>query len=363
MSEIDNLRKKIDDIDKQMAALFEERMNVAYDIGMYKKKNGLPILDADREKKIIKNNSKYITKPELRRYYEEFLVDMMHISKVYQQKQMEGLRIAYSGIEGSFASIAASKIMPLAQRISFGSFTDAYESVKNNECDIAVLPIENSFAGEVGQVMDLMFNGDLVVRGVYELPISHCLLGPDDSTRDSIKTVVSHPQALSQCNKYIERHHLKMIPFENTAVAAKEVAQKNDISVGAIASMLTAKLYGLKVLDYDINDSKDNITRFAVLQKDNGEANDKTDNTFILMFTVKNAAGTLARAISVMGEHGFSMRVIRSRPLKKKNWQYYFYAEVEGKVDSKGAEAMLNHLKEECEYIKVIGTFKPGIRL
>ena len=363
MEKIEELRKNIDVIDRKMAELFEERMNMSYEIGMYKKQNGIPILDREREKKILKNNIKYINKPEFRGYYEEFMNELMHVSKVYQQKQMGDIRIAYSGIEGSFASVAASKIMPMAQRISYGSFADAYASVASNECDFAVLPIENSFAGEVGQVTDLLFSGELVIKGVYELPVTHCLLGPENSTRDSVKTVISHPQALSQCNKYIERNHLKTIPYENTAIAAKEVADKNDITVGAIAGMSTAKLYGLKILDYEINDSKDNITRFAVVKKDNGEPVDPQDNTFVLMFTVKNAAGTLARAISVMGMHGFSMRVIRSRPLKKKNWQYYFYAEVEGNVKSKDTEAMLDDLKKECGLIKIIGSFRPGIKL
>ncbi|MCR4788810.1 MAG: chorismate mutase [Lachnospiraceae bacterium] len=363
MERIEELRKNIDEIDKKMAALFEERMKVSYGIGMYKKANGIPVKDVEREKKVIKNNSKYIKDPSIRGYYEEFITDIMHISKVYQQKQMGDIRISYSGIEGSFASIACSKIMPMAQRISYGSFADAYDAVVKNECDMAVLPIENSFAGEVGQVTDLIFGGDLVITGIYELPISHCLLGPENSTRDSIKTVISHPQAISQCNKFIERNHLRTIPYENTAIAAKEVADRNDITMGAIASISTAKLYGLKILEYDINDSKDNITRFAVLKKYNGEPADPKDNTFILMFTVKNAAGTLARAISVMGEHGFSMRVIRSRPLKKKNWQYFFYAEVEGKISSKSAEAMIADLKKECEFIKIIGTFNPGVKL
>lgn len=271
------------------------------------------------------------------------------------------IRASYSGIEGSFAHIATTKIAPDAEYLHFKNFKDAYEATVSGKSDLTVLPIENSMAGEVGQVMDMLFTGPLMVDGIYELPVTHCLLGVKGSKLEGIKQVISHPQALEQCEKFIEGHKLLKTSFENTARAAREVANLKDKSVAAIASVDTAKLYGLKVLKKAINDSKDNTTRFAVLKRKEDVTPDRPDHdSFILLFTVKHEAGALARAIGVLAVFGYNMRVIRSRSLKKKNWQYYFYTEIEGKADTKNAEKMLKILKGECKSVKVLGTYKPG---
>ena len=289
---------------------------------------------------------------------------MLDISKKYQHRLSEGLRVAYSGIEGSFASICAGRIFPEASRIPYKCFADAYNAVRSGECDLAVLPIENSYAGEVGQVADLMFDGDLFINGVYELPVSQCLLGVPGATVDTIRTVISHPQALDQCAGFIRKHGYEVIQAENTARAAKQVADRGDVTVGSIASVETADLYGLNIIDHDINESSQNTTRFAVFSKSaDSMKNDDEYSTFILMFTIRNEAGTLAETLSILGRYGYSMRVIRSRPLKDRNWQYYFYTEVEGRLSSENGEKMLADLKKNCEFFKVLGTYKPGTRV
>ncbi|MBR5896215.1 MAG: bifunctional chorismate mutase/prephenate dehydratase, partial [Lachnospiraceae bacterium] len=270
-------------------------------------------------------------------------------------------KAAYSGIEGSFAHIATKKIVPEAETLHFKIFKDAYEATVSGKSDVTILPIENSMAGEVGQVMDMLFTGPLCVEGIYELPVTHCLLGVKGSKLENITQVISHPQALEQCEKFIESKKLLKTSFENTARAAREVANRKDKTVAAIASEETAKLYGLKVLKKAINDSKDNTTRFAVLKrKEDVNPNRKDHDSFILLFTVKHEAGALARAIGVLALFGYNMRVIRSRSLKKRNWQYYFYTEIEGKPDTKNGQKMLKILKGECKCVKVLGTYKPG---
>ena len=363
MNQMDEIRSNIENIDKQMAALFEERMQCSAKVAAYKKEHGLPILDKEREKVLIAKNTGYIQNSEFEVYYKDFFESILDISKNYQHILMEGLKVDYSGIEGSFASISAERILPEAKRISYGSFSEAYNAVCEGECDFAVLPIENSYAGEVSAVTDLMFKGDLHVNGVYELGVSQCLLGGKEATLESIKTVISHPQALDQCNEYIKKHGLKSQSAENTAVAAKGVSEANDPTVAAIASKEAAKLYGLTILDYDINESAQNTTRFAVFSKKGKNMGEKESGTFILMFTVKNEAGALSSAIEILAKHGFNMRVIRSRPLKNENWQYYFYTEVEGNPDSESGKEMLRDLKSECDTVKIIGTYRPDARI
>lgn len=363
MNEMQEARAKIGAIDKEMADLFEKRMECAEVIANYKSRQGLQIYDAKRETELLQRNMGYVEKMELRPYYKQFMQNVMDVSKSYQRMIIQGVRIAYSGIEGSFASIAASRLFPEGHLVPCKSFKDAYEQVSKGECNLAVLPIENSYAGEVSQVMDLMYEGDLFINGVYGLRVAQNLLGVPGSSISSIKKVISHPQALAQCEDYIYTHELESVQAVNTAMAAKEVADLNDPTVAAIASKETADIYGLTLLDHDINKDLMNTTKFAVFSN-NMETSVNTDsNTFILMFTVKNEAGGLAGALNVMGAHGFSMRVLRSHPLKTAQWQYYFYAEVDGKVSTEEGAAMLKQLKAYCGTVKVLGTFKPDVEI
>ena len=272
-------------------------------------------------------------------------------------------RIAYSGIEGSFASIAAGKIDAGAERVAFGSFKEAYDAVVSGDCDIAVLPIENSYAGEVGQVTDLMYSGELVIDGIYELPVIHCLLGVEGSSEETVKKVISHPQALEQCRGYIEDHKYKSVVCENTAVAARQVSEKGDVKTAAIASIETASLYGLKVIRQAINESNANTTRFAVFKKKDDKKSFCKGNHSILMFTTQDEAGALAKVLSILGVFGYNMKVIRSRPLKDVNWHYYFYTEIEGVFDCEDGQTALKALKRACDFYKVVGVFTPGLTI
>lgn len=174
-------------------------------------------------------------------------------------------KIAYSGVEGAFAHIVAKRIFPDELYVSFPGFREAYEAVVSGECDIAVLPTENSYAGKVKEVADLMEEGKLKVIEIHSFPIIQNLLGIRGSRLNDIKTVISHPKALEQCDDYIRAHGLTAIPSTNTAIAAKEVIDRRDMSLAAIASLETAARYGLKVLDEKINTRDDNKTTFAVL--------------------------------------------------------------------------------------------------
>lgn len=356
-NKLEEARKIINSVDEQMAKLFAERMRAAETVYEHKKEYGLPILDQKRENEVIERNSSYVEDEILKGYYIDFLKNMMSISRAYQHRLQNGLKVAYSGVEGAFAHIAAGRIFPNGNRVSYGDFKAAYDSVVKGESDVAVLPIENSYAGEVGQTMDLIFSGELFINGIYELEIHQNLLGVQCATVEDIKKVTSHPQALSQCHDYIEMRNFKTEQANNTALAAKTVAEANDKSLGAIASRETAEIFGLKVLEANINKSGENTTRFAVLSKVG--AKDSTLSSTVLMLTVKHEAGSLAKAISIIGQYGYNMTALRSRPMKKHSWQYYFYIEIDGTVDNENGKKMLEELKEVCDQTKVAGTFAP----
>lgn len=268
-------------------------------------------------------------------------------------------KIAYSGIPGAFAYISAVHIFPDDELVSYMNFNEAYDAVVKDECEYAVIPIDNSYSGEVTPVMDLLFYGDLKINGVYSLPVVQNLLGVEGSTVDGIKRVISQSKALEQCDKYIRDHDFEMVQSNNTARAAKEVAELNDVNTAAIASIETAKLYGLKVLEEHINERNDNTTRFVVLSKNEGQVpNTDEDDSFIMIFTVPNIAGSLVEALSVIGKHDFNMKVVHSRPIKDYIWQYYFYVEIEGVVNTKKGQEMTEELNGICSMLKVLGPVK-----
>jgi chorismate mutase/prephenate dehydratase len=356
-NKLEKARKIINEVDAKMAELFVERMRAAELVYEHKKEFGLPILDQKREDAVIEKNSALIEDDVLKEYYIDYLKQVMSISRAYQYRMQSGLKVAFSGVEGAFAHIAAGKIFPEGNCVSYGDFKAAYDAVVRGECEAAVIPIENSYAGEVGQTIDLIFSGSLFINGIYELDIHQNLLGLQCATVEDIKKVTSHPQALSQCSDYIEMRGFKTENSNNTALAAKMVATAEDKSLGAIASFETAKLYGLKIIEANINKSAENTTRFAVLSKAKATAPNLTST--VLMFSVKHEAGSLANAIGIIGKYGYSMTALRSRPLKKHSWQYYFYAEIDGTLDTEIGQKMIDELNCVCDQLKIAGTFAP----
>ena len=183
------------------------------------------------------------------------------------------------------------------------------------------------------------------------------LLGLPTASVEDVKRVISHPQALGQCHDYIKLRGFATEESNNTALAAKAVAEAGDKTLGAIASTETASIYGLKVIEANINKSGENTTRFAVLSKVKA-ATPSLPNT-VLMFAVKHEAGSLAAAIEIIGRYGYNMTALRSRPMKKHSWQYYFYVEIDGTVDTDSGKRMLEELNTVCDRLKVAGGFAP----
>ena len=360
-NKLEEARAIINEVDAQMAELFVKRMKAAEMVFEYKKEFGLPVLDAKREALVVERNSALVTDNVLKEYYVDHLKHMMSVSRAYQYRMQNGLKVAYSGVEGAFAHIAAGRIFPESTRVSCRDFKAAYDAVFNGECDVAVLPIENSYAGEVGQTIDIIYSGSLYINGIYELEVHQNLLGIPGAKIENIKKVISHPQALSQCHDYIKLRGFATEDASNTAVAAKAVAEMQDNTLGAIASVETAELYGLEVLQSNINQSSENTTRFAVLSKVRASSPSLTSS--VLMFIVKNEAGALANVINIISKYGYNMTALRSRPLRKHSWQYYFYIEIDGAADSDEGRRMLEELGKVCDQLKVAGSFAPHIQI
>ena len=360
MNELEVSRKEITRIDAEMAKLFEERMQVCQAIAAYKKEHGLSIRDCSREADLINRNRRLIQSSDVESYYVQFLQKTIDLSCDYQSRLIHGMRVTYCGVEGAFAYIAAKRMFPEAELVAFSDFAEAYQAVERGEYDCAVLPLENSSAGEVGTVMDLLFSGSLYVNQVVDLPVLHNLMAVEGADLDGIRTVVSHPQALQQCADYIRRRGWETRAYSNTALAAKYVKESDDPTLAAIASDETASIFGLKLLDTGINDSKINSTRFAAFSRSQNRpvtVKKREDENFILAFTVQNEAGALAQTLNIIGAHGFNMRNLRSRPMKDLQWSYFFYIEAEGNINNENGQDMLRELSAVCAKLRLVGTY------
>ncbi len=357
MADLTQAREIINEVDKEIAILFERRMDAARMVAEYKKERGLQVTDAQREEELIFRNSHLIDNEEYRQYYVSFLRETIEISKKFQHRLLDGMKVSFSGVEGAFANIAANRIFPDATTVPHADFKSAYEAVVNGECDCAVLPVENNYNGDVGQVMDLAFFGPLYINGIYDIEIVQNLLVNKGTTMDQIKQVISHPQALGQCAEYIRKHGFEPVEAVNTAVAAKMVAESGRNDLAAIGSDEAAERYGLRKIRSRINESNINTTRFAVFTKTPKSTDDK-DKQFVMLFTVNNEAGSLSKAMQVIGKYGFNLRALKSRPTKDLIWSYYFYAEGEGNIHSPEGEQMLREMQTCCNNLKVVGSFE-----
>ena len=355
-SDIAEARKNIDRIDREMAELFAERMQAAAVVAAYKEEHGLPVEDKAREAEMIARNTERLP-PAYRPYYRNFLVGTITESKRYQRLLVSGLRVAYSGVEGAFAHVATMRIFgEPGEKVACPDFATAYRSVESGACHCAVLPIENSYAGDVGQVMDLAWRGSLTISGIYDLPLSQCLLAKPGVTLAEVREVVSHPQALAQCQPYLQRQGWIQTTAVNTAVAARTVAAGERREVAVIAARETADLYGLQVLENDINEQKSNTTRFAVFSPAACEIK-PSDNHFVLLFSCKNQPGALGDAISVISRHDYNLKCLKSHPTGVENWAYYFYAEGEGNLGTEAGQTMRRELERVCNSVRVLGSF------
>lgn len=359
MNELEKSRREIDEIDRSLARLFCRRMESVKNVALYKSAHGLPVFDEEREAQVLERAAGRVDDPLLRSYYVLFVRDMMEIAKKYEHNILEGQKVSFSGIAGGFSEIAARSLFPDARRLSCRDFEETYKAVVSGECDCAVLPVENSYAGEVGQVIDLIYSGSLYITQMLELEVTQNLVGLPDSSTEDIKEVISHPQALAQCDRYIKEHGFGQSTAENTAVAAQLVSKRKDKSLAAIASEETAALYGLRVLEPHINRSSRNTTKFAVLSRAAARFADGENGLHsLLLLTVNHEAGSLAKAIAVIGKYGYNMITLRSRPSGKKRWSYYFYIEIEGDLFEDGAKEMLEELRSYCSDLRVAGAYR-----
>lgn len=354
MTKLENARKSINVCDENIAKFFEDRMHAVEDVIAYKMENNLPVFDGGREKEVIEKNLSKIKDETLRPYYQDMIIQMMRISKEYQNAILHRGIYGYQGTKGAFSHIATSRLFPSGKQQNYSRFEDVFKAVENHEIEKGVLPFENSTTGEVGEIFDLLYKYDVKISSLYDLKVEQNLMGLKGASLADIKRVYSKMEAIEQCENALSHFDFELVPYANTALAAKLVSESGDKSIGAIAAKESADEYGLDILLENINSSSDNVTRFIVIEN----TLPKESDIVMAMFTVSHESGALAKIMQIVAQHGLNMTSIRSRACKDKSWQYYFYMEVEGNITDENLTRCFAECSNHCEQFKVIGCVK-----
>ncbi len=370
------IRDEIDVIDKEIERLFEERMKLCEGVAEYKIANGKAVLDPAREKQKI-DKIKSLAHGEFNeKGAEEIFKQIMAISRKLQYQilakhnlmseiaftevesiKKDNVKVVYQGVEGAYAYEAMIKYFGEdVDNYNVETWKDAMEEVKCGNADYAVIPIENSTAGSVSEVYDLLAHYDNYIVGEVDIKISHMLLGLPGAKVTDIKTVYSHPQALMQCNGFLdENRQWQTVSLKNTAVSAKKVKEDGDVSQAAIASRIAAKLHGLSILEEGINRNDKNTTRFIVVCNKN--IYEKGANTVTVCFEIAHETGSLYNILSHFIYNNVNMTRIESRPVEGKNWEYRFIVDVEGNLGEPAVKNALRGINEEAINLKVLGNY------
>ncbi len=373
--ELKDYREKLDAIDDRMAELFRERMETVKQVADYKKANGVPVMAAGRERDILYRVTGLVG-GELEEYTKILWSTLLELSRDYQENRLttgesplcRGILaaadstgefptravVACQGVEGAYSQIACDKLFPLSQIMYFGRFEGVFRAVEAGMCRYGILPIENSSAGSVTEVYDLMEKYNCKIVRSLKLKVEHCLLARPGVAMKDVKEVVAHEQALDQCGDFLKASGVKITVFSNNAAAAKYVSESGRNDLAAIASANCADLYGLKVLSDHIANSDHNYTRFICISK-TMEIYEGADRiTFVT--SASHRPGSLYSLIAKFATRGLNISKLESRPIPGKDFEFRFYFDVEASVKSKDTQTVLSQLEKE-DFFTFLGAY------
>lgn len=370
------LRKQIDSIDSSIVELYEKRMEISKQVAEYKIENGKQVFDKEREQQKIAA-VKALTHNEFNRHgVEELFEQIMSISRKLQYQMLtengsmgrlpfigvdeletKKARVVFPGAEGAYTQAAMQEFFgDEINSFHVETFRDAMVAIEEGRADFAVLPIENSTAGIVSEIYDMLVEFENYIVGEQIIKIEHCLMALPGTKMEDIKTVYSHPQSLMQSAGYLREHpEWQQISLKNNAFAAIKVAEGNDKTQAAIASEYAAKTYGLEVLEKGVNDLKNNSTRFIVVT--NQKIFKKDANKISICFEIDNESGALYKMLSHFIYNNLNMNKIESRPLEGRNWEYRFFIDFDGNLSDSAVKNALRGLRDEARNMKILGNY------
>lgn len=376
MRSLEELRNELDRIDPQIIQLYEERMSVCEEVGEIKIEEGRKVFDRNREQQKLAQVTREAKDPFYKKGLTELFEQLMSQSRKLQYQLLtkkgalgrlpfigvdeldwKNSRVVFQGTDGAYSQAAMHKFFSKdVNSFHVQTFRDAMEAIEEGSADFAVLPIENSSAGMVSEMYDLLEEFENYIVGEVILPINHYLVGTENTTLESIERVYSHPQALMQCSKFLDRHgSWQQIGAANTAVAAKKILNENDPTQAAICSEHAAEIYGLKILEEKINHNHNNSTRFIVVT--NQKIFLKKAQRISICFEVAHESGTLYHLLSHFIYNDLNMTKIESRPIEGKTWEYRFFVDFEGNMGDAAVKNAIRGLREESKSLKILGNY------
>ena len=377
MSELKDYRADIDSIDEQIICLFEKRMKISEAVADYKLRTGMEVLDSAREAKKIDSAARQAHDSFNAQGIRELFSQIMAISRKKQYQilaahgigtgdgfdlidslALRGANVVFQGVQGAYSYGAMKEFFgDSITSIHVDTWDEAAFQVASHQADYAVLPIENSTAGSVGSIYDLLMKYEpLYIVGEQFLRVDHVLLGCKGASKDTVRRVFSHPQALAQCRQYLLAHpQMKAEEMENTAVAAKYVSRTSDPSLAAIASREAGRLFELEVLDENICTEEKNVTRFIIVSA--FPVHTLSARNVSICFETPHAAGSLYRMLSHIIYNGLNMTRIESRPVPGKQWQYRFFVDFEGNLKDTAVISALKGIEAEADFMRILGNY------
>lgn len=376
MKDLIEIRNEIDNIDRQIVELYEKRMECTTQVAEYKIATGKKVLDKEREIKKLEKAESLASNDFNKRSVRELFEQIMSMSRKRQYQLLtehglsekidfactekmdfSGAKVVFQGVEGAYSEAALKEFFgEKTDSFHVETWRDAMEAIKNQKADYAVLPIENSSAGSVTENYDLLVEYDNCIVGEQIIKIEHVLLGLPEAELSDITQVYSHPQALMQCSKVLEGHReWEKISLKNTAVSAKKVREDHRKNQAAIASRLTADLYGLKILKENLANNENNYTRFIIVT--GNHVYEKNAKKVSICFEIPHQSGSLYQMISHFIFNGVNMTKIESRPIQGKNWEYRFFIDFEGNLNDSAVQNALKGLQEETNKLKILGNY------
>lgn len=369
------LREQIDEIDGQMVALYEKRMAVCAEVAEYKIETGKKVFDRVREEEKIRKVKSLTHSDFSARAVEELFEQIMSVSRKLQYQLLaehgsigrlpfmgvdtltEGkTRVVFQGAEGAYSQAAMMQYFgDQIDSFHVDTFRDAMSAIEEGSADFAVLPIENSTAGIVSDIYDLMVEFENYIVGEQIIKIEHCLLGLPGTKLEDIKTVYSHPQSLMQSARFLNDYDWKQISMQNNAFAAKKVLEDGDRTQAAVASAYAGEIYGLEVLKKGINQSDTNSTRFIIVT--NQKVFLKDAGKISICFEIPHQSGSLYHMLSHFIYNNLNLCKIESRPIEDRNWEYRFFVDFEGNLADSAVKNALRGLRDEARNMKILGNY------
>jgi len=375
--DINELRKEIDEIDTEFVNLFTKRMQLSAKVAAYKKANNLPIYVPARERAILKDVAEKAG-PEMANYTRVLYSMLFELSRSYQSKcntahtelykqitdSIENTEklfpqapmVACQGVEGAYAQIACERIFKSPFIMYFKNFDGVFQAIEQGLCQYGILPIENSTAGSVKKVYDLMIRHNFSIVRTFRLKVEHNLLANPGAKMEDITEIYSHEQAINQCSEFLHNFpNARIIPVENTAVAAELVSSSGRNDVAALSSRACEELYSLTCLAAGVQDEKNNRTRFICISK-NLEIYPGADKTSIMMI-LPHKPGSLYRVLARMYTLGINVVKLESRPIPDREFEFMFYFDLETSIYSEEFVQLMCELDDLCEEFKYLGSY------